>query len=98
MRILVWALRLLVFLLLMTLALHNLHPAEVTLMQGFTWEIPTVLLILVSFLVGLLSAGLGLLGPILRQRREVLRLSAELHAATPAQSTSSESSLLPPRA
>lgn len=97
MRMIIWAFRLLIFLLLLTLALRNMQPATISLMDGLAWEMPTIFLVLVSFLVGIVLSLLSVSAFILRQRREVLRLSAELHAAQTAHAHSDAGmSLLPP--
>ena len=81
MRIFVWAIRLFVFLVFLTLAVRNLQPVTLTLLADLTWETPLFVMLLSTFLLGVVTAGIGLALAWLRQRREILKLSADLYAA-----------------
>lgn len=81
MRIFVWALRLLVFLIFLALAVRNLQPATLSFFAEYTWQAPLVVMLLAAFLLGVVLCALSLSLVVLRQRRDVLRLSAELHEA-----------------
>jgi uncharacterized integral membrane protein len=98
MRIFVWAFRLVIFLVLLTLAARNLHPVTLELFADYVVEAPFVVMLLSAFVLGVLAslAGLGLL--LLRQRRDILRLSADLHTSQAAKQTSAlDNPLLPPQ-
>ncbi|MEY4592025.1 MAG: hypothetical protein RIR18_920 [Pseudomonadota bacterium] len=81
MRIFVWALRLCVFLIFLALAVRNLQPVTLTLFADYSLQAPLVGMLLGGFLIGVVLCAISLLLFIMRQRRDILRLSAELHAA-----------------
>jgi lipopolysaccharide assembly protein A len=81
MRIFIWALRLCVFLIFVALAVRNLQPSTFFLFADYTLQAPLVLMLLTSFLLGVVLCALSLSLVLMRQRREVLQLSADLHAA-----------------
>lgn len=81
MKILVWGLRLVVFLLLFVFALQNTEPANVRLLFGQVWQAPLVMVLMLFFAGGALFGVLALLGLVFRQRRELARLKREVAAA-----------------
>lgn len=100
MRIFVWALRLCIFLIFVALAVRNLEPASLVLFAEYSVQAPLVIMLLGAFLVGVILTALSFALLLLRQQREILHLSAELHTAqasldkvTP---TSQHNGLLPP--
>ena len=71
MRIVTWAIRLILFLLLVALAAKNVEP--VTLRFYFDKSLPAPLVVapFAAFAVGVAFGMLALLGTLLRQRREI---------------------------
>ncbi|MDR2366299.1 MAG: LapA family protein [Zoogloeaceae bacterium] len=83
MSVLIWILRLLLFLLVLLLALRNMTPATLNFFFGRSWEAPLVLWLLAFFVTGVLLGILAMVGPLFRARRVVARLQreAERHVA-----------------
>lgn len=78
MRYVIWALKLLVFILLLALAMQNTLPVTLHLFLGYVWEAPLIVLLLAFFSTG---AALGLMAGFvyyLRLRRELKVLKKEL--------------------
>ena len=78
MRIITWAIRLLIFAFVAAFAAKNIETVRLRFYFDLLWEAPLVV-VLFAFLA--LGAGLGLsaaVGTMLRQRREVGRLRGEL--------------------
>jgi lipopolysaccharide assembly protein A len=78
-RYLSWALRAVLFLLLLLFALKNTEPVTLRFFFSESWQLPLVLLLLIFFAFG---AALGLVActsRLLRERREILRLRKEIH-------------------
>lgn len=102
MRIFVWALRLCIFLIFVALAVRNLEPVSLVLFAENTVQAPLIVMLLGSFLLGALLTVLSCSLLFLRQRRELLRVSANLQAAEDSlQNTapaSQQSVFLPPTA
>ena len=74
MRVLTWAARLAVFLLLVALAAKNVEPVTLRFYFDQALRAPLVLILLGAFAVGALSGVLAMLGTVLRQRREISAL------------------------
>jgi lipopolysaccharide assembly protein A len=74
MRILVWLLRLLVFILLLGFAIKNDALVSLHFFMGAVWQLPLVLLILLSFAGGALVGATALISTLVAQRREIARL------------------------
>ena len=66
MRYVIWALKLLVFILLLALAMQNTLPVTLHLFLGYVWEAPLIVLLLAGFVY------------YLRLRRELTVLKKEL--------------------
>jgi len=77
-----WAVRLIIFSILVVFALQNADPVNLHLLPGQPWQAPLVIVLLVFFAGGALLGALSLLGVIYRQRREISRLRRD--AAGPA--------------
>ena len=78
MRILTWTIRLAVFVLLVAFAAMNVQPVKLRFYFDLALETPLVVLLLFAFFAaGALLGVLALLGALLRQRREILRLRRE---------------------
>lgn len=69
-----WAVRLIIFSLLVVFALQNTDPVNLHLLPGQLWQAPLVIVLLVFFSGGAVLGALSLLGVIYRQRREISRL------------------------
>jgi uncharacterized integral membrane protein len=77
MRILTWAIRLALFVLLLALAAKNTDPVTLRFFFEASWQVPLAALLAAFFAAG---AALGLVaaaGALLRQRREMQRLRRE---------------------
>jgi uncharacterized integral membrane protein len=83
MRIVTWALWLVVFLLLAAFAAKNAQPIELRFFFDMVLTAPLVVLLLGFFAAGALFGVLALVGPLLRQRREISNLKKQ-EAAAPA--------------
>ena len=71
---LTWALRLIIFVVLLVFAVQNTAPVGLRFVTGQVWEAPLVLVLLGFFVGGVVLGALSLLGVIFRQRREISRL------------------------
>ena len=69
-----WAIRLLVFSVLVIFAVQNTNPVILKLLPGQAWEAPLVIVLLLFFVGGALLGVLSLLTVVFRQRREIARL------------------------
>jgi uncharacterized integral membrane protein len=85
MRILVWILRLAVFVLILGFAAKNTQPVLVRFYLGNQWEAPLAFVLLVSFALGVAAGLAASVGNVLRQRREVVQLRKQLRTQTPEQ-------------
>ncbi|MBI4123837.1 MAG: hypothetical protein A3G28_08310 [Betaproteobacteria bacterium RIFCSPLOWO2_12_FULL_68_19] len=84
MRLLTWALRLLVFLLLVAFAAKNVEPVTLRFYFDLALQAPLVAVLFGFFAAGALFGILALLGTVLRQRREIslLRKKTPMEEAT----------------
>ncbi|MBS1161854.1 MAG: putative rane protein [Proteobacteria bacterium] len=69
-----WAIRLIIFSILVVFALENTDPVNLRFLLGQAWQAPLVIVLLVFFAGGAVLGALSLLGVIYRQRREISRL------------------------
>jgi putative membrane protein len=74
MRWLTWAIRLFLLVFLVALAAKNVDPVTVRFYFDLGVSAPLVVVLFVAFTLGALFGVLALLGPVLRQRREIGRL------------------------
>ena len=81
---LTWALRLIIFVLLVVFAAQNTDPASLHLLPGQVWQAPLVIVLLLFFVGGVVLGALSLVGVIFRQRREIARLKRGTQRAAPA--------------
>jgi len=81
MRIVTWAIRLVVFLLLAAFAAKNVEPVALRFYFDLVWTAPLIVVLLGFFAAGALFGVLALLGPLLRQRREISLLKREAGTA-----------------
>ena len=92
MHYLMWIIKALLFLLILSFALVNTDPVTVRYYLGYQWQAPLVLVLLVCLCIGALVGLLVGLFHTMRLRRQVAALKRELRAAQ----QSSEAPLIPP--
>jgi len=80
---LTWAIRLIIFVVLLVFAVQNTDPVSLRFFTGQVWEAPLVLVLLGFFVGGVVLGALSLLGVIFRQRREISRLKRSASAHKP---------------
>jgi putative membrane protein len=78
MRALLWASRIVLFILLFAFAIKNTEPVGVRFLLDTVWQAPLVIVLLVFFVAGAALAVLSLLGSVFGLRREVAKLKREL--------------------
>ncbi len=79
MRYFVWALRLIVFLAVLLFALKNTNPVAVTFFDGLSIpNVPLIVVMLSTFVLGTVFGLLLTVPPALRRRREITRLRKDL--------------------
>ena len=71
---LTWALRLIIFSVLVVFAIQNTDIVTLRFIVGYSWEAPLVLVLLAFFAGGAVMGVLSVLGVIFRQSREIARL------------------------
>jgi uncharacterized integral membrane protein len=82
MRYLLWAVKVLAFVLVLSFALKNGDLVTVRYYLGAEWQAPLIFVLLVVFCAGAAVGVLACLGQLFRQRREISRLrraSVESH-------------------
>ena len=84
MRVLTWAVRLLVFVLLAAFAAKNADPVTLRFYFDLAVQTPLVVVLFAFFLAGALFGMLALIGTLLRQRREIARLKKQAETPPPA--------------
>jgi len=77
MRILTWAIRVALFVLLVAFAAKNTDPVRLRFYFDLAWEAPLVALLLAFFVGGVALGIMAMLGACLAQRRELARLEKE---------------------
>ena len=84
MRLVTWAVRLFVFLLLVAFAAKNVEPVTLRFYFDLVLQAPLVAVLFAFFAAGALFGILALLGTVLRQRREIslLRNKTPVEQAT----------------
>jgi putative membrane protein len=82
-RIVTWAIRFIVFVLLIAFAAKNVEPVTLRFYFDLALQAPLVLVLLGFFLLGMLFGIAALLGTVFRQRREISALKRELSPAQP---------------
>ena len=85
MRTLTWAIRLVVFFLLLAFAAKNVEPVMLRCYFDLALQTPRVLALFAFFAAGALFGMLALLGTVLRQRREIgsLKNKNQMDAPSP---------------
>ncbi len=90
MRVVTWAIRLLVFLLLVAFAAKNAEPVTLRFYFDMALETPLVAALFAFFVAGALFGLLAPLGTLLRQRRQIAALRKRLPPEAPAGSADAE--------
>ena len=80
MRILTWAIRLALFVLLLALAARNTEPVTLRFYFDLAWQAPLVAILLAFFAAGALLGLIAMLGSYLSLRREISRLHKIEHS------------------
>jgi uncharacterized integral membrane protein len=75
MRYVLWAVRILVFIVVLSFALKNGEPVTVRYYLGTEWQAPLIFVLLIAFCAGAACGILACLGQLFRQRREIARLN-----------------------
>lgn len=79
MRFVIWAVRLVVFILVLLFALKNTEPVDVGFYADYVIrQVPLIVVMLVAFVLGALFASVVVMPASLRRRREVARLRREV--------------------
>jgi lipopolysaccharide assembly protein A len=82
-RILTWAIRLALFVLLIAFAAKNTAPVKLQFYFNLALEAPLVLVLFAGFALGALFGVLALLTTVVRQRREISLLRRPVEPAPP---------------
>ena len=83
MRVLTWAVRLVVFVLLVAFAAKNADPVILRFYFDLALQAPLVVVLFGFFVAGALFGMLALIGTLLRQRREIARLKKQPDTPAP---------------
>jgi uncharacterized integral membrane protein len=83
MRILTWAIRVALFVLLLAFAAKNTDPVTLRFYFGLAWQAPLVAILLAFFAAGVALGLMAMLGTYLSQRRQVSRLERKIQAREP---------------
>ncbi len=78
MRIITWAIRVALFILLLAFAAKNTDPVTLRFYFGLAWQAPLVALLLAFFSAGVALGLMAMLGTYFSQRREVARLEKKV--------------------
>jgi putative membrane protein len=71
MRVLTWAIRIALFVILAAFAAKNTDPVALRFYFGLSWQAPLVAVLLAFFVAGAALGLLAMLGSFLSQRREI---------------------------
>jgi putative membrane protein len=94
MRFLTWAVRLILFIVLLAFAVKNTDPVTLHFYFDLAWQGPLVVALFAVLALGALFGVAATVGPLMRQRREIARLRREVRHGS--QSTTRESQISPP--
>lgn len=78
MKILVWAVRLVLFLVVLTFAVRNTEPVTIDWVLGLSMTIPLIVALLAAFLLGLVAALLILMPSWLKAKRNAAKANKAL--------------------
>jgi uncharacterized integral membrane protein len=87
MRYLGWAVKILIFVVVLGFALRNSQPVMVHYFLDYVWEAPLVVLLLAAFVLGAFLGLLALLPTLFRLRRERSKLRRDLDGMIDANTT-----------
>jgi len=79
MRYVLWMVRILVFVVVVSFALKNVDSVTVRYYLGAEWQAPLIFVLLVAFCAGAAFGVVACLGQLFRQRREIARLKSASH-------------------
>ena len=85
MRIVLWIIKLALFVLVLTFAVKNTESVTVRYYLGTEWQAPLILVLLIAFCAGAAVGIMTALGHVFRQRREIGGLKKELRSRPPQQ-------------
>ncbi len=85
MRIVIWIIKLALFVVVLTFAVKNTDPVTVRYYLGTEWQAPLILILLIAFCAGAAVGIMTALGRVYRQRREIGGLKKELRSRPPQQ-------------
>jgi putative membrane protein len=94
MRFLTWAVRLILFIVLLAFAVKNTDPVTLHFYFDLAWQGPLVVALFAVLALGALFGIAATVGPLMRQRREIARLRREVRHGS--QVTTRESQISPP--
>ena len=80
MRILTWAIRVALFVLLLAFAAKNTDPVTLRFYFGLAWQAPLVAILLAFFAAGVALGLMAMLGTYMSQRRQLARLERKILA------------------
>jgi len=83
-RIVTWAIRIVVFVLLIAFAAKNVEPVTLRFYFDLALQAPLVVLLFAFFAAGALFGVLALIGTLLRQRRQIALLKRRMPPEEPA--------------
>jgi lipopolysaccharide assembly protein A len=84
MRIVTWTIRLVLFFLLVALGAKNVQPVTLRFYFDLALETPLIVALFGAFALGALFGVLALVGPLLRQRRQISVLKSRQEPVEPA--------------
>lgn len=96
MKLIVWIVRLVVFLFLLCLALANTGEVTLNLFLGHVWTAPLIMIGLAFFVVGGVIGVLATLPSLMRQRLELRRARRDLARAQRDPEATDQPPMLPP--
>ena len=73
-----WALRIVLFIVLLGFAVKNVHPATLRYFFGYEWQSSLVVILLLFFAAGTVVGVLAMFSNVLQQRREIARLKRDI--------------------
>ena len=71
------------FILILGFALRNAQAVELNYYLGLVWRAPLSLMLLITFVCGIVVGMIACLSPLIRQRRQLIALQRELRLLNP---------------
>jgi uncharacterized integral membrane protein len=97
MRYLSWALKILIFIILLSFALQNTSIVTLHTFLGYYWQAPLIFVMLTCFVVGAIFGVLASLTYVIKLRRELMSIRKALKTHIPTAPAPVEYILEPPR-